>query len=136
VARIASTAAVTSGACTSARAVPPRLWRLPGAAIRTDRQPAAAPGRDVAVRIPDHPRRAEIDVELRRRVEERARGGLPAAERLPQPRHRCLGMVETAPDRVRHDSLAPQQVEHTLLGCAEPLERDDALCRRRLVRDR
>jgi hypothetical protein len=45
-------------------------------------------------------------------------------------------MVETTPDRVRHDSLAPQQVEHTLLDCAEPLERDDALCRRRLVRDR
>jgi hypothetical protein len=45
-------------------------------------------------------------------------------------------MVKTAPDRVWHDSLAAQQVEHTLLDCAKPLERDDAFCRRRLVRDR
>jgi hypothetical protein len=44
-------------------------------------------------------------------------------------------MVETAPDRVRHHPLAPQQVEHALLDCAEPLEGDDALRGSRLVRD-
>jgi hypothetical protein len=45
-------------------------------------------------------------------------------------------MVETAPDRVGYDPLAPQQVEHALLDCAEPLESDDTLRGRRLVRDR
>jgi hypothetical protein len=43
--------------------------------------------------------------------------------------------VETAPDRVRHDSLAPQQLEDAPLDLTEALEGDDALRGRRLVRD-
>jgi hypothetical protein len=111
---------------------------VPAAGRRDQDGPAAGGGsrRDVAVRISNHPRRAEVHVELRRRIEEHARGGLPAPARLPQFRHRRLGMVETAPDRVRYDPLAPQQVEHALLDCAEPLEGGDALRGRRLVRDR
>ena len=88
-----------------------RLCSLPGAAIRiwSSRRQFRP---DVAVGISDHPRGAEVHVELRRRVEEHARGWLPAPARLPELRDRRLGMVETAPDRVGYNPLAPQQVEH------------------------
>jgi hypothetical protein len=110
---------------------------VPAAGRRDQNGPAARGGarRDVAVGISNHPRCAEVHVELGRGVEEHAGGGLPAPARLPQLRHRRLGVVETAPDRVRYDPLAPQQVEHALLDCAEPFEGDDALGGRRLVRD-
>jgi hypothetical protein len=112
---------------------------LVSAAGRRDQDGPAAGGgtrRDVSVGISNHPRRAKIHVELGRRVEEHARGWLPAPARLPQLRHRRVGMVETAPDRVRYDPLAPQQVEHALLDFTEALDGDDALRGRRLVRNR
>src|SRR5439155_24468035 len=111
---------------------------MPAAGRRDQNGPAAGGGsrHDVAVGISDHPRGAEVHVELGRRVEEHARGWLPAPARLPELRHRRLGMVETAPDRVGYNPLAPQQVEHALLDRTEPLDCNDALRGRRLVRDR
>ena len=110
---------------------------MPTAGRRDQEGPAAGGGsrHDVAVGISNHPRGAEVHVELRRRVKEHARGWLPAPARLPELRHRRLGMVETAPDRVRYDPLPPQQVEHSLLDRTEPLDCDDSLRGRRLVRD-
>ena len=111
---------------------------MPAAGRGDQDGPAAGGGSrdDVAVGISDHPRGAEVHVELRSRVKEHARGRLPAPARLPELRHRRLGMMETAPDRVGYNPLAPQQFEHALLDRTEPLDCDDALRGRRLVRDR
>jgi hypothetical protein len=111
---------------------------VPAARRRDQDGPATGGGsrRDVAVGISNHPGRPEVHFELGRRIEEHARRGLPARARLPQLRHRRLGMVETAPDRVRDDPLPLQQLEHSVLDCTEPIEGDDALRSRRLVRNR
>ncbi len=136
-ARIASTAAVTSGACTSA---PRRSAALVHAAGRRDQdRPAAGGGsrRDVAVGIADHPRRAGD----RRRAPPPRRGacpgracgiGISALAPAPSPRDggNSTGSLPARPLRASAGrARAPGRP-------SEPLDRDDPLRGRRLVRDR
>jgi hypothetical protein len=90
---------------------------------------------DIAIRVPDHPGRGEIQIQLARCLEQHAGRRLTTIANPSEISHDGVRVMEAELERAEAHPFGPEQLENPRLDLLEDRHRYEAFRRRRLVGD-